>query len=67
MSFDYNPYLHIELVRSSRGLVVHCHSCGGDMAIDEHARISDAFETAARHVRVSHERSRSDFEGWSAY
>lgn len=51
----YNPYRHIELIRTERGLVVvHCSSCGGDLPIYDET-INAAFQVAAHHVERSHD------------
>lgn len=73
MSFDYNPYNHIELVKSDGGVRVHCHSCGGarpkstEAPLSPATTIAEAFRVMAEHVRTSHARTPDDFEGWSDY
>lgn len=68
MSFDYNPYRHIEVVRKTKYSPVHlyCHSCGkewGDWTTQVTASI--LFDAMATHVKESHARTEEDFKDWS--
>lgn len=73
MSFDYNPYEHIEVVTKDDGFIIHCHSCGGDRPkppegpLPADTPISYLFNLMARHVLESHGRLPIDFAGWSKY
>jgi hypothetical protein len=67
MSFSYNPYQHIEVLHKEHGnYQLHCPSCGkqwGDWTGTVPAR--HLFKEVADHVRLSHARTREDFDGWS--
>jgi hypothetical protein len=70
MSFDYNPFKHIELVETEEGkkVVLHCHSCGWNSSPIPWGRsISEAFAIAKKHIESSHRRTEADFIGWSNY
>lgn len=68
MSFSYNPYMHIEVIRSDRFFRVHCHSCGWDGPVmTGNVTVDMAFEVMADHVQHSHARTKEDFTGWSSY
>ena len=67
MSFDYNPWQHIEIIEDDKEkIILHCHGCGGDKELKTDS-ISDAFTQARIHIETSHGRSKEDFEGWSIY
>lgn len=68
MSFAYNPYMHIEVVRSDRFFRVLCTSCDwhgpvmtGNVTVDM------AFEVIADHVQHSHARTKEDFADWGSH
>lgn len=67
MSFDYNPFKHIEVLHRPHGNYrVYCHGCGaelGDFIGDVPAKV--LFATMAAHIVKSHHRSLTDFDGWS--
>lgn len=81
MSFDYNPFKHIELVddppvegysttMDSDTYAIYCHGCGSSKdRIPKDAPASRAFEVMDRHVRRSHNYTPEilDERGWSAY
>ena len=68
MSFDYDPYRHIEVTHDPHGnYKLYCHSCGkhwGDWT--GAATIGLFFAEMAKHVAKSHARNREDFASWSA-
>ena len=72
MSWDFNPFKHIEVV-DDNGIRVHCHSCGGtrprpsEPGLLPHTPIIELFMIACEHVLKSHGRTEADFETWSIY
>jgi hypothetical protein len=73
MSFNYNPFQHIEVTWDDDmdNFSVYCHSCGGtrirDAKFPRGTPIELLFYANARHVRESHNRIPEDFIGWSKY
>jgi len=67
VSFDFNPYHHIQVVRSaSLGVDLYCHSCGKQWGDWNRAiPVERLFDEMATHVGVSHGRAPEDFRGWS--
>ena len=71
MSFDYNPYKHIELTKDDDGFInVYCHSCGSEKVNKDVDLIPDgpmgqAFLIMAEHVEQSHNLSRDEVKDWS--
>jgi hypothetical protein len=67
MSFNYNPYEHIEVLHKRNGnFKLYCHSCGaiwGDFTGG--APAWRLFQDMAQHIKESHNRSRESFAGWS--
>lgn len=69
MSFDYNPFKHIEVVKTKdHKWRWYCHSCGAqsDRTWDRFGKIGDIFDNFIAHIKRSHNRTLEDFEGWSA-
>jgi hypothetical protein len=69
MSFDYNPYEHIELVRQEDGgWSPYCHSCGAELRsfLPSEPISSFVFEIGV-HVLTSHKRDHEDFAGWGKF
>jgi hypothetical protein len=76
MSFDHNPYKHVELIQSDEDSNLwfwHCHSCGADgnrtglvseLPLSETQVIIDDFYA---HIRKSHGRNEEDFASWSKW
>jgi SAM-dependent MidA family methyltransferase len=67
MSFDYNPYEHIEVLHLPHGnYKLYCHSCGAEWGdFIGAATVRLLFAEMAVHVVKSHGRTRSDFQDWS--
>ncbi len=68
MSFDYNPYKHIELVEEKGYWSWHCHGCGGDSEYDwdpDHDYLQPIIDDYRKHLLNSHKRTPEDFENWS--
>jgi len=67
MSFDYNPFKHIEVVHEPHGnYKLYCHSCGtiwGDYVSTVPVNI--LFDAVAKHILDSHKRSRESFDSYS--
>lgn len=68
MSFDYNPFKHIEITRKTKHSPIHlyCHSCGaewGDWKTTVTAKV--LFDSMKQHVENSHQRTEQDFENRS--
>jgi hypothetical protein len=74
MSFSYNPYEHIELIKAepknnSFQWRWHCHGCGGDSDIsfaEDHGN-GPIIAHYYAHLMRSHNRYPNDFDGWSKY
>lgn len=74
MSFDYNPYEHIEVIKRTEDTVaINCSSCGGERpkhfmpGLPMDTPIAELFAIMAEHIATSHKRSREDFASWSKY
>lgn len=69
MSFDYNPYEHIEIIRFDDGVGWYCHSCGGESK--EHwaftTPVAEIMSSYFQHVTNSHQRKPEFFKDWSKY
>lgn len=68
MSFNYNPYRHIEVIkRTTDGpYILYCHACGADVAEYVHTvSVGELFRRIAVHIKESHKRTPEDFQGWS--
>jgi hypothetical protein len=70
MSFDYDPYRHIELVRAVNDDTLwrwHCHSCGGgwNSQPEPLCRADRLYRYFQAHLISSHERTPEDFAGWT--
>lgn len=67
MSFDYNPYNHVEVVHRPHGNVkLYCHSCRklwGDWV--PAVPVIQLFRAMANHVSGSHGYTRADMADWS--
>lgn len=71
MSFNYNPYKHIEVIDTGDKIVLYCHGCGAeisewqgnDFGLTTH--VLALFLAMAQHVKLSHKRTQADFTGWS--
>lgn len=71
MSFDYNPFKHVELVQSDEDeemWCAHCHSCGANLKPHHEGNSLDVWlRNIKAHLTVSHERDEEDFATWSKY
>lgn len=73
MSFDYNPYEHIEVIKDGNGVRILCGSCGGErprrneppLPLTITAEV--LFNAMDHHLLTSHKRTKDDFTGWSKY
>jgi hypothetical protein len=67
MSFDYNPYKHIDIVQDDDGeWGIYCSSCGMEKYMfDENATIADLISVQGLHLLNSHKRSPESFASWS--
>lgn len=69
MSFDFDPYRHIEIVQpdDATGWTIYCHSCGmvSNDTKEIDAPIAVFIRAMAQHVNNSHARTKKDFETWS--
>jgi hypothetical protein len=68
VSFSYNPLRHFDVVKVDPGWYqAVCHGCGVAVGSKSDASAPIAlFEQAiVRHVKISHDRTEQDFEGWS--
>lgn len=66
MSFTYNPYKHIELIKGEYHWKWYCHSCGGESEV-EYMSLQNILFSFRQHLKESHGRDPEDFEGWSKY
>lgn len=80
MSFDYNPFKHVELIQCDDEPNLwfwHCHSCGADSYRESRSdglrvplnRTGDLITDFHRHIRRSHEFTPELLEarGWSKW
>lgn len=78
MSFDYDPFRHVELIQDDDDPHLwywHCHSCGGDgndprrthPQLEPLCRADRLVMSFFEHVRSSHERTPKELRaaGWS--
>lgn len=67
MSFNYDPYRHIEVLHTPGGdYKLYCHSCGGEFGDFVSATpVAVLFHHMALHVQESHRRNRTFFLDWS--
>lgn len=57
MSFDYNPYKHIEIIQEADRYYLYCHGCGGrplSVSLRRSLSLPTLFYTMGDHVRTSH-------------
>jgi hypothetical protein len=73
MSFDYNPYKHLEIIvtrRNKKKRIVEatffCHGCGHQDNVSS-PDVAIIYERFAKHLTESHHRTEEDFEDWSTY
>lgn len=67
MSFDYNPFKHIELVQDEHSPQLwywYCHGCGAEGELHS-MHLNDLYENYREHLIRGHARFPESFEGWS--
>jgi hypothetical protein len=68
VSWDYNPYKHIELIKDdeSERWWWYCHNCGGEGRFMS-MLLADLEQDWLKHIRNSHAQFPDYFEDWSKY
>lgn len=70
MSWDYNPFNHIELVRveasnpADDAWIWVCHNCGGEKRDGSSTDLEVLDRSWQEHIVQSHRTSRSQVAGW---
>ena len=74
MSFQYNPFNHIELIRAddkNDGWIWYCHSCGADSARLSTPCITwdltTLYANFRTHILTRHAMTEEDVKDWSDY
>lgn len=73
MSFDYNPFRHIEVVEHEPDhFSWYCHGCGADShrkgtTYSTVTSIGTVFSAFKAHIRNSHGRTEEEMKDWSIY
>ena len=65
MSWDYNPYQHIELIEEGFGWKWICYSCGAEMKLKPTDSLITLKLDWFKHIKESHGQGKRDFKGWS--
>lgn len=67
MSFQSNPYEHVDVVQRDDGRWTwECESCGGEgMGFEQTSQLELLLDDFHMHIQKSHGRTIDDFEGWS--